>query len=190
MSLIENLKQRKLVEWALAYLAGAWVVVQAMGALSEPLGLSLGVQRGLLLVLVAGLPVVVTLSWYHGEQGRQRVSGMELLILTGLLAGAGFLLGVVGPGDPMDEDGAEAALLPPATSNGLPILAVLPFVNRSGLTDDQHFTDGIHDQVLTELSKRGDVRLLSRTSVQEYRETQKSIREIAAELGATSPPSS
>jgi TolB-like protein len=184
MSLIENLKQRKLVEWALAYLAGAWLVVQGMEALSEPLGLTLGVQRGLLMILVAGLPITLTLAWYHGEQGRQRVGGMELLILAVLLAGTGLLVGRVAPGSDTVGD-SDTAVLPPEFGDGLPRLAVLPFVNRSALPEDENFTDGIHDQVLTELSKRGDVRLLSRTSVQEYRDSEKSIREIASELQAT-----
>jgi hypothetical protein len=48
MSLTENFKQRKLIEWAPAHLAGAWVVVQLMEALSEPLGRSLLILTGVL----------------------------------------------------------------------------------------------------------------------------------------------
>jgi TolB-like protein/Tfp pilus assembly protein PilF len=62
-------------------------------------------------------------------------------------------------------------------------IAVLPFANRSNVEDDLFFTDGIHDDLLTQLAKISDLRVISRTSVMEYRDTTKKIPEIAAELG-------
>jgi len=64
-------------------------------------------------------------------------------------------------------------------------IAVLPFANRSNVEDDMFFTDGIHDDLLTQLAKISDLRVISRTSVMEYRDTTKKIPEIAAELGVT-----
>lgn len=62
-------------------------------------------------------------------------------------------------------------------------IAVLPFANLSAKPEDGFFALGIHDQVLTQLSKIADVRVISRTSVMGYRETAKQIPEIALELG-------
>jgi TolB-like protein/Tfp pilus assembly protein PilF len=62
-------------------------------------------------------------------------------------------------------------------------IAVLPFANRSNQDDDQFFTDGIHDDLLTQLAKISSLKVISRTSVMEYRDTTKKIPEIAAELG-------
>ncbi len=62
-------------------------------------------------------------------------------------------------------------------------IAVLPFANRSNREDDLFFTDGIHDDLLTQLAKIKDLKVISRTSVMEYRDTTKKIPEIAAELG-------
>ncbi len=62
-------------------------------------------------------------------------------------------------------------------------IAVLPFANRSRLEDDLFFTDGIHDDLLTQLAKLDGFKVISRTSVMEYRGTTKKIPEIAAELG-------
>ena len=61
-------------------------------------------------------------------------------------------------------------------------IAVLPFANRSDQASDQYFTDGIHDDLLTQLSRIGAFSVISRTSVMEYRDTPKNLREIADEL--------
>jgi len=62
-------------------------------------------------------------------------------------------------------------------------IAVLPFANRSNLKDDLFFTDGIHDDLLTQLAKIESLKVISRTSVMNYRDTDKKIPEIARELG-------
>jgi TolB-like protein len=62
---------------------------------------------------------------------------------------------------------------------------VLPFANRSDDKDDVYFTDGIHDDLLTQLAKIQDLKVISRTSVMKYKDTQKTIPEIARELGVT-----
>jgi TolB-like protein len=74
------------------------------------------------------------------------------------------------------EQGA-AATGQPATS-----IAVLPFANRSNQQDDLYFTDGIHDDLLTQLAKIHDLTVISRTSVMQYRDSPKNLRQIGAEL--------
>ena len=61
-------------------------------------------------------------------------------------------------------------------------IAVLPFANRSADAADVYFTDGIHDDLLTQLSKIEAFSVISRTSVMEYRDTTKNLRDIAKEL--------
>ncbi len=61
-------------------------------------------------------------------------------------------------------------------------IAVLPFENLSGDEETRPFTDGVHDDLLTQLAKIGSLKVISRTSVQEYRGTTKSVSEIADEL--------
>ncbi len=61
-------------------------------------------------------------------------------------------------------------------------IAVLPFANRSADAEDIYFTDGIHDDLLTQLSKIDAFSVISRTSVMEYRDTTKNLRQIAREL--------
>ncbi len=62
-------------------------------------------------------------------------------------------------------------------------IAVLPFTNRSNLDDDVFFTDGVHDDLLTQISKIREIKTISRTSVLTYRNTTKNMRTIGEELG-------
>lgn len=64
-------------------------------------------------------------------------------------------------------------------------LAVLPFSNMSEEKDSGFFTDGIQEDILTNLALIPDLRVVSRTSVMQYRNTTKTIRQIATELGVT-----
>jgi len=65
-------------------------------------------------------------------------------------------------------------------------IAVLPFANRSAEPESVHFVDGVHDDLITQLAKISALRVISRTSVQEYRNTSKKIPQIAAELNVAS----
>lgn len=63
-------------------------------------------------------------------------------------------------------------------------IAVLPFSNMSGSTEDEYFSDGITEDILTQLSKIADLNVISRTSVMQYKGTKKTVREIGKELNA------
>jgi MFS family permease len=90
--LITALKQRKLVQWALAYVAAAFAFLQGADIVAQRFGWPEQTMRLVIIALSIGLLVTLVLAWYHGERGAQRVSGTELLILALLLAvGGGFL---------------------------------------------------------------------------------------------------
>ena len=63
------------------------------------------------------------------------------------------------------------------------LIAVLPFENLSGLTANKYFTDGMHEELLTQISHIKDIDIISRNSVMNYKHTNKSIRQIGQELG-------
>jgi len=62
-------------------------------------------------------------------------------------------------------------------------IAVLPFENRSEDKANAYFADGIHDEILTRLSKIADLKVISRTSTQHYKSAPENLREIARQLG-------
>ncbi len=65
-------------------------------------------------------------------------------------------------------------------------IAVLPFTNLSNDPDQDYFSDGMMEEILDRLFKIGDLKVISRTSSMRYRNTDKSIKEIAGELGVAS----
>src|SRR5215475_952391 len=88
----QRLKQRKLVQWAIAYVAAAFALLQGIDIVAQQFGWPEAVRRGITLALVVGFFVTLVIAWYHGERGAQRVSGIELAIIGLVLAvGGGFL---------------------------------------------------------------------------------------------------
>jgi serine/threonine-protein kinase len=185
-TLLRRLKERKLVQWALAYLAGAFVVFQGVEVMAEPWGISPTLQRSIHVLLLIGLFITLVLAWYHGEKGRQRVSGPELLMVAALLVIAGGVLSVLpgGEGGPEPATDVVTEAIAGPGRDSTPFVAVLPLSNLSGREEDAWFTDGMHGQILTQLSKIASLGVISSTSVQEYRESPKNLRTIGEEVGA------
>jgi TolB-like protein/tetratricopeptide (TPR) repeat protein len=178
VTIFRRLKERKLGQWALAYVAAAWVVAQVVDVVAEPFQWPLVVQRGVYIVLVFGLPVVLILAWHHGERGHQRVSGLELLAIAGVLLAAGVSLALWAPADPLRRDAL------PGPQGSAPSLAVLPLDDRGSSEDESaFFAAGMHDDLLTQLSKVSGLRVISRTSVVQYADSDMSLREIGQDLG-------
>jgi TolB-like protein len=179
-SVLKRLRERKLFQWALAYLAGAWIVFQGIEVMAEPWGLSPALQRTVHVIVAVGFLVALVLAWYHGEQGRQRASGIELLIIALLLGIGAFLVRMYRPEQPAAPETARAER--PA-DGAVRSLAVLPLENLMGDPEQAFFVDGLHDILIGELGGISELRVMSRTSVMRYRDTDRPAGEIAAELG-------
>jgi len=186
----ERLRRRKVVQWGIAYAAGAWGFLQGLQYVSEAFGWPGQLRQVAILVLLIGLPIVLVIAWYHGDRGEQRVSGTELAIITLL-----FLLGGVifwRYERSIEKSPAAARVSAALTSassisaDAHPSIAVLPFENRSDEHKDGFFVDGIHDDILTQLSKVSSLKVISRTSVEQFRETRLPTKAIAEQLGVNS----
>ena len=89
---VQRLRQRKMAQWALAYAAGAWVLLQVLGLAADSYEWPRIVMRVGFGIVVLGFVATLVLAWYHGERGQQKVGGTELLILALLLGVGGGLL--------------------------------------------------------------------------------------------------
>jgi TolB-like protein/Tfp pilus assembly protein PilF len=78
---------------------------------------------------------------------------------------------------------AELARAPEVRGVAPRSIAVLPFVNLSADPDNEYFSDGVTEEILTALARLDDLKVISRTSVMRYKGTTRSVREIARELG-------
>ena len=142
-------------------------------------------QRVFLSLLAVGFPVAVVLAWAlewtpaglrrdRGEQVAVPKSsrGFDRAIIAVLAIAVGYFLV------------AEFAFTPDEPVRAAPAsVAVLPFANMSGDAANDPFTAGIHDDILTHLSRIAALRTTSRTTVMRYERSDKTVPEIAAELG-------
>ncbi len=186
---LQRLRERKLVQWALAYVAAAFALIQVVDIVAQRFGWPDSIERILIIAACVGFFVVLVLAWYHGERGAQKVSGTELAILALLLAiGGGFLwrFQATVPVAALPGKAADTApATPPAPSRTAPdkSIAVLPFENLSSDKDNEYFASGMQDMVLTKLADIGELKVISRTSTEKYKSHPDNLKQIAQELG-------
>jgi len=176
-SLLQRLKERKLVQWAVAYLAGAWVFYEVTATVGGHWNLPDVFFRGLFVILGIGFLVTLILAWYHGEKGRQRVSGPELMMVAALLVVAGVALSTLGGSE-------EAAFESPLREGDeRPGLAVLPCANRSADPADEYLALSLHDEILLKLQRISSLFSIGRTSVRQFAENPPATEVIVSDLG-------
>jgi adenylate cyclase len=127
----------------------------------------------LLIVLFLGFLLTAVVAWHHGKAKVQRFRASELLIYAVLFTCAAVAITLLPP---------SSAPLRPARATTDKSIAVLPFQNFSDNKDDEFFSDGITEDILTQLSKIAELRVISRTTMMQYKGTKKPIREIGREL--------
>ena len=179
----QRLRQRKLVQWALAYLAAAWVLLQVLDLVGNRFEWPAGLLRGAFIAAGIGFIVTLLLAWYHGERGAQKVTGIELLLLALVLAIGGVALWryAPAPAAPHATAMANRAAAPVVISPKS--IAVLPFENLSSDTDNAYFASGMQDLILTKLADIAELKVTSRTSTMQYGSRPPNLRRVAAELG-------
>lgn len=193
-SVFQELKRRNVFRVAIAFVVVAWLVLQLVDILVPMLGLPEWIGRGVFLLLVVLFPVSLVLAWaleltpegiklqkhVDRDQSITHKTGRKLdFIIIGVLIAA---LSISVYLNFATEHDSPPAPIPAA--NGVDrSIAVLPFANRSNIETDAFFVDGMHDELLTQLAKISALKVISRTSVMQYRGTTKTIREIGKELG-------
>src|SRR5881398_2426580 len=180
----EEVKRRKVYRVAAAYIIAAGGVIQLASAAFPAWELPNWALRLVIMLLLLGFPIALILAWAYditaqGVRATPTVAGPRshrrrnviMLVASGVIisAAAGFFL------------------LPRVSAHKIEkSIAVLPFENLSDEKGNAYFADGIQDDILTNLSKIGDLKVISRTSVMPYRGHTSNIREIAKTLGVSS----
>ena len=185
---LRRLKERKLVQWALAYVAAAFALLQGIDIVASRFGWPEQTMRFVIIALSVGFFATLVLAWYHGERGAQRVTGTELLILALLLSlGGGFLWQFAGASHERvvrsDAPATRTAksLAPAAISEKS--IAVLPFTDLSAAHDQEYFGDGLAEELLNVLVQIDGLSVASRTSSFAFKGKNLSVPAIAQALG-------
>src|SRR5215469_14465884 len=178
----EELKRRKVYRVAIAYVVASWALAQGLSQVLPVFEISNSVIRVVIALLLIGFPVALVLAWVFDitpegiratpaptvPKSRRR-RNLFMLIAIGVIvsAVAGFFF------------------LPRVSARKIDkSIAVLPFQNLSDEKENAYFADGIQDDILTNLSKIGDLKVISRMSVMSYRgDGVRNAREIGKALG-------
>src|SRR2546423_1444340 len=178
----EEIKRRKVYRVAAGYVVVAGGLIQLASAVFPAWELPNWALRLVILLLLVGFPISLILAWAlevtpegirptpPTPAAPRRRRNVIALVAIGIIvsAAAGFFL------------------LPRASARKIDkSIAVLPFENFSDDKENAYFADGIQDDILTNLSKIGDLKVISRTSVMPYRGKEKNVREIGKALGVS-----
>ena len=180
----EEVKRRKVYRVAAAYVIAAGGIIQLASATFPAWELPNWSLRLVILLLLVGFPIALIFAWAFDMTAQgiratpdtpvprtRRRRNVIMLIATGVVisAATGFFL------------------LPRVAAHKVDkSIAVLPFENLSDEKENAYFADGVQDDVLTNLSKISDLRVISRTSVMQYRGRPTNLREIGKALGVSS----
>ena len=178
---LSRLRARKIVQWALAYIAASFALIQVLDIVGQRFGWPELVIRFAIIALGVGFFLTLVLAWYHGERGRQRVNGTELLILALLLGIGGLAIFKLAPepaGKTQFADKTTSSSTIPRKS-----IAVLPFDSLSEEKDNAYFASGMQDMILTKLAGIGDLKVISRTSTEKYKSHPDNLKDVGRELG-------
>ena len=190
-SFFQELKRRNVFRVGVAYLAIAWLVLQVTDIVFENFGAPDWVMKWIMYVIAVGFPVAVFFAWafeltpegikherdVDRSQSITRHTGRRLnrAIIVVLSTAVVLLL--------VDKFYLQRDV------NGAPMaeksVAVLPFVALSNGPDDEYFADGLTEEILNSLARVPELLVIARTSAFHFKGQNKSIRQIADELGVS-----
>jgi TolB-like protein len=191
MALVGELRRRNIFKVSLAYMIVSWITVQVADVILPTFQAPDWVMQVLVLFLILAFPVAVLLAWAFEltPQGLKPTSDVDqtqsIRVETGqklnhvviALLGIAVVVLII-----------DNYIFPDTTVTDPDVayrraIAVIPFSNGSIAEENaEFFSAGIHDELLTRLAKISDLKVVSRTSVMEYKDTTKNIRQIGEEL--------
>lgn len=175
MNFTKEIKDRKIRKYIAIYISSCITAIGLTHLFSLRYHLPTFIFDSLLIFVLFGTVSVLIIAWFHGKEGDQKTRPIEYVFHSIIFISAvifSYLQANRGP-------------IKILTYNAKTI-AVLPFSNMSDSKEDEYFSDGITDDILTQLSKISALKVISRTSVVKYKNSNLTIPEISQELGAGS----
>ncbi len=192
--LLQELKRRNVFRVGVAYVVVAWLIIQVVETVSEPLGLPEWTVAFFIVLLLAGFPVILLFSWafeltpdglkktrdVDRDESVTAHTGKKLnytTIFVLVLALGYFIWERQAPDEPLPDDAAAEVTQTETIS-----VAVLPFVNMSADPNQDYFSDGISEELLNLLAKIPEVRVPARTSSFQFKGQNLDISKVAEQL--------
>lgn len=189
----EELRRRNVHRVATTYALAAWIMIEAGSVLLPTFGIPEAFFKTYVIIVMAGFVLALIISWVFEftpdgvklERNIDRTSyqpgtgGSKNYLIIGLLVialGVSITFNVTG----MRGDAAD-----PVESAARNSVAVLPFTSRSSIEENRFFADGIHEDILTRLAEIKSLRVISRASVNEFRDINRNLRKIGEDLGVS-----
>jgi TolB-like protein/Flp pilus assembly protein TadD len=197
-SFFKHLRVRRVFGTVAIYAIGAWLVLQVAETVFPGLGVPDWAIRFVIIAALAGLPLAVVFAWAYqitpqgivrsasSGNGDVALRNADYAIIGALL----IVLALIGYyavsrlADVANQT-TSSALIPGQheCDAGICAIAVLPFANLSGNPDQEYFADGITEAMISRLARIESLRLISHTTVMQYKKAPKPLPEIARELG-------
>jgi TolB-like protein/Tfp pilus assembly protein PilF len=187
-----ELKRRNVYKVAVAYIVGGWALAQGLAQVLPIFSVPNWVIQLLVVLIILGLPIALGLAWAFEltPEGLKRTDEVDdaaaarhkkrawiYVVIAGAVVSIGlFFLGrySAAPTQNAEADGSVKSI------------AVLPFENLSDDKQNTYFADGVQDQILTNLAKVSELRVISHTTVRQYKSGEpRNLREIGKQLGVT-----
>ena len=188
MSFFSELKRRNVYRVAALYVVVSWLLLQVADVLTSILSLPSWTGRLIFLLLLLGLPIALILAWAFeltpdGIRRERDIAGeapaasgkrgkLDYAIVTALVLALVYFAW----NHEWQRGGSE-----PVTE--IRSIAVLPFENLMNDPDQAYFVSGMHEALITELSKIDALHVISRTSAMRFKDSAMTVPEIARELG-------
>ena len=188
----KELRHARVYRVAVSYAVVSWLVLQLAAIVSPALGLPPWTLAATIGVLLGGFTAVLWVGWLQDRRTvsaggapaalrsrRHHLAFAALSVLPAVAVAAGFLLLRRQAGAPArGSEGGPGAALPEKS------IAVLPFDSLSDDKSNAYFAEGIQDEILTDLAKVADLKVISRMSVQEFGPGHaRNVRDIGRALG-------
>jgi TolB-like protein/Tfp pilus assembly protein PilF len=189
-SFFAELKRRNVYKVAVAYIVAGWALAQGIAQVFPVFDIPNWAVRLIVLAIVIGFPIALVIAWAFEltPEGLKRTEDVDLATQTRTKRHTWIYVAIVGAllSISLFFLGRFTAS---TKQNGAPdvlakSIAVLPFQNLSEDKSNAFFGDGVQDQILTDLAKIADLKVISRTSVMQYRNAAAhNLRDIAKQLG-------
>ena len=195
-SFLAELKRRNVYKVAVAYIVGGWALAQGLAQVLPIFSVSNWVIQLLVMLIILGLPVALGLAWAFEltPEGLKRTEEVDEAAaarykkrawLYVVIAGAFVSIGLFSLGR-YSAINTKPRQSEAATGIQQKSIAVLPFENLSDDKQNTYFADGVQDQILTNLGRVSDLRVISHTTVRQYKSgVPRNIRQIGKQLGVT-----